>query len=195
MSKSKTVKTDALDQWCSYGIYTPARLIDLSGDIDEEKATQFIKNIRLLDFVDTGDIRVLINTSGGEVHQGLAIIDAIKECNSKVITHAVGPCWSMGACILQAGDIRLISANATIMIHEGTMDLSSDHPRNIERWHKEYKRVGKIYDDIILKKIKEKKPRFKADSLDSIMLFDTIYDAEKVIEMGLADKIEQHKSF
>lgn len=190
-----TIKTDELGQWHEYGVYTSARLIDLSGEIGEENAVQFIKNIRLLDHVEDKDIIVLINTPGGDVHQGLAIFDAIKECSSKVITHAVGPCWSMGACLLQAGDVRKISQNATVMIHEGQLGLDLDHPKNLDRWYKEFKRVGDIYDDIILKKIKQKKPRFQKKKLEEYMLFDTIYNSDKVIEMGLADKIEEHKEY
>ena len=169
--------------------------IILSGEIKEEIAVQFIKNIRLLDYVNNNDITVLINTPGGCIHQGLAIIDAIRECKSKVITHAVGPCWSMGACILQAGDERLISANATIMIHAGQIILPEDHVVNVDRWHREYKRINKVYDEIIFKKIKEKRPRFTEKKLTDIMKFDTIYTAEQAIAMGLADKVEEHRSF
>lgn len=192
---SRSVKTDEFGQWHEFGVYSPARLIDLSGDIDEAKAVQFIKNIRLLDHVSDKDITVLINSSGGDIHQGLAIIDSIRECHSKVITHAVGPCYSMSVAVLQAGDERRISSNATVMLHAGSMELTEDHPEVVDRWHKEFKRVGKIYDDIILKKIQEKKPRFKEKTLKDVMVFDTIYTAEDVIKMGLADKIEEHKSF
>jgi ATP-dependent protease ClpP protease subunit len=192
---SKTVKIDEFGYWHQYGVYTPARLIDLSGDIDEEKAVQFIKNIRLLDHVSDKAITVLINSSGGDIHQGLAIIDAIKECHSEVTTHAVGPCYSMAVAVFQSGDYRKISSNATLMLHAGSMELSEDHPEIVDRWHKEFKRVGSIYDDIILKKIKEKKPRFREKTLKDIMLFDTIYTADQVLKMGLADKIEEHKSF
>ena len=145
---TKGVHLDALAQWHEYGVYTPARLIDLSGDIDEESASRFIKNIRLLDHVTDKDIKVLINTEGGDVHQGLAIIDAIRECQSKVTTHAVGNCWSMGAAILQAGDKRLVSTNATVMIHAGKVKLPEEHPEIVEKWRKEMKRVDEIYKSI-----------------------------------------------
>lgn len=189
------IKTDSLDQWHQYGVYTPARLIDLSGEICEETAVQFIKNIRLLDHVTEKDIKILINTEGGDVAQGMAIIDAIKECQSKVITHAVGPAHSMGAVILQAGDKRLISANATLMIHIGKAEVPEDHTHNVDRWYKECKRLGKIADDILFDKIKKKKPRFQRKKFEEIITFDTIYSAEKAIEMGLADRIVEHKSF
>ena len=84
------VKTDELDQFHQYNVYTPARLIYLTGEINEDTATEFIKNIRLMDHVTDKDITVLINSEGGDIHNGMAIYDAIRECNSKVITHAVG---------------------------------------------------------------------------------------------------------
>jgi ATP-dependent Clp protease protease subunit len=189
------IKTDELDQWHEYGVYTPARLIDLSGEITEDSAVKFIKNIRLLDHVSDKSIKILINTEGGDVHQGLAIIDAIRECQSTVVTHAVGPCWSMGAAILQAGDKRLISQNATVMIHTGKIKLDEDHPEIIKAWQKEIDRIDEIYNDIIFAKIKQKKPRFKKDKLKDLMVFDTIYTAEKAIDMGLADEVAEHKEF
>lgn len=189
------VKTDELSQFHEYNVYTPARLINLSGIIDEDKATEFIKNIRLMDYVTDKDIKVLINTPGGDIHHGLAIFDAIKECNSTVTTHAVGPCWSMGAIIFQAGDTRFISPNATLMIHIGQSEYPEDHNLNIERWIAENKRIGKIADDILYKKIKQKKPRFNKQKFNELLVFDTIYPAEKAIEMGLADVIAEHKSY
>ena len=189
----KKVLTDELDQWHEYGVYTPARLIDLSGEISEESAVKFIKNIRLLDHVSDKSIKVLINTEGGDVHQGLAIIDAIRECQSEVITHAVGPCWSMGAAILQAGDKRLISQNATIMIHEGERELDKNNKANINAWNKEFDRVDDIYIDILHKKIKEKKPRYKRSNLENLLKYDKIFTAEKAIEFGLANEIAEHR--
>lgn len=189
------IKSDSLDQWHEYGIYTPARLIDLSGEIDKNKAVQFIKNIRLLDHVTDKEIKVLINSEGGEVKQGMAIIDAILECQSKVITHAVGPCYSMASIILQAGDERWISSNATIMIHCGDEGYEPDHPKNIERWIKETRRQGKIADSFLYEKIKSKKNRFTKNKFNELLTFDTIYTAQQSVDMGLVDRIVEHRSF
>lgn len=189
------VKTDELDQWHDYNIYTPARLINLDGDIDKETASEFIKNIRLLDHVSDRDITVLINSGGGDVAQGMAIYDAIKECHSKVITHVIGPTSSMASIIFQAGDERIISANATLMIHIGSDEYPEDHKLNVKRWIKENDRIGDIADDILYKKIRQKKPRFKKEKFQEILTFDTIYTAKEAIEMGLADKIAEHKAF
>jgi len=190
-----TVKTDELDQWHEYGVYTPGRLISLLGDIDEDMAREFIKNIRLLDFVNDKDIHVLLATEGGDVHWGMQIFDAIKECNSKVTIHAVGPCWSMGAIILQAADHRRISSSATVMIHIGTAEYPKDHVLNINQWVAEHKRVDTEGNDILYKKMKEKNPKFTKVQLNKLLVFDTIYTADKAVEMGLANEVAEHKEF
>ena len=190
---SGSVKTSELDQFHDYGVYTPARLIALSGEIEEEVAIEVIKNIRLLDHVNSEDITILINSGGGEVAQGMAIYDAIRECNSKVITHVVGPTASMASIIFQAGDERVISSNATLMIHIGSDEYDEDHALNIERWIKENKRIGKIADNILFQRIREKKPRFKFEAFKDLLIFDTIYTAKQAVDMGLADQIADHK--
>lgn len=192
---STKVKTDELDQWHEYGVYTPARLVSLDGDIDEETAVRFIKNIRLLDHVSDKDITVLLNTSGGDVHQGMAIVDAIKECQSRVVTHAVGPCWSMGAIIFQAGDYRKISSNATIMVHIGSQHYEEDHSLNIERWMDENKRIGKEADSILYKNMKKANPKLTKNQFDKILIFDTIITAHDAIKLGLANIIAEHKEY
>lgn len=189
------IKTDELDQFHQYNVYTPARLIYLTGEINEDTTAEFIKNIRLMDHVTDKDITVLINSEGGEVQAGMAIYDAIRECHSKVITHTVGVCHSMAGVIFQAGDVRLMSPNATLMVHEGSDGFGPDHPKNIERWVKESIRISKITDDILFKRIKQKKPRYKKSDFQNLLLFDTIYTAKETIEMGLADKLTEHKEF
>ena len=188
------VKTSELDQWHEFGVYTPARLIDLSGEIHQEKATEFIKNIRLLDYVSDKEIRVLINSEGGDVRAGMDIVDAIKECQSKVITHVVGVAESMAAIITQAGDERLISYSGSIMIHVGQEGYDLNHPRNLEAWMKESRRLGKLADGLLFKQIKKKKPRFTKKAFDELITFDTIYTSKEAVDMGLVDRIVEHKS-
>jgi len=186
---------DEISRWHDNGIYAPARLIDCMDEISETKAKQVIKNIRLLDFVSDGDITILMATEGGSVTWGMEIVDAVKECNSKVIIHIVGPCWSMGAIIAQSADHIKMSENATMMIHTGQEEYPEDHPLNTERWVKENKRMGDIADNILFEKIKKKKPRFTKKQFDALLIFDTILPAKKAIEMGLVDEIAEHKEF
>lgn len=190
-----SIKTDELDQWHDQGVYKSARLIDCMGDIDEEKARQVVKNIRLLDFMNDKDITMLLSTEGGDVHWGMQIFDAIKECNSRVIIHAVGPCWSMGSVILQAGDVTKISSSATVMIHMGKAAYPEDHPLTIEQWMAEHSRMEKETQEILFEKMKKKNQKFTRGQLKKLLTFDTIYTAEEAVKVGLVEKIQEHKSF
>lgn len=63
-------------------------------------------------------IWLYINSPGGSVMDGLAIIDTMQAIQSPVFTVCVGLAASMGAAILTCGDRRYATTNASIMFHE-----------------------------------------------------------------------------
>lgn len=64
------------------------------------------------------DITVRINGPGGNVWEGMMILDAVRETSAD--THAVGLAASMSGLILQAGKKRKMNDYASIMIHAGS---------------------------------------------------------------------------
>lgn len=67
------------------------------------------------------DITIVFNSPGGDVFDGLALYDYIQELRGAghyVTTAARGMAASMGGILLQAGDNRVMGANAYLMIHE-----------------------------------------------------------------------------
>ena len=65
------------------------------------------------------DVQIVINSVGGEIAEGSALIAMMKHVRMDVKTVAVGEVCSMGACILAAGTVgkRLADVDATIMVH------------------------------------------------------------------------------
>lgn len=66
-------------------------------------------------------ITVIFNSPGGSVLDGLALYDYLRRLRASghhVTTVALGRAASMGAVLLQAGDHRVIGANAFLLIHE-----------------------------------------------------------------------------
>lgn len=66
-------------------------------------------------------ITVIFNSPGGSVLDGLALFDYLRRLRATghhVTTVALGRAASMGAVLLQAGDRRLVGANAFLLIHE-----------------------------------------------------------------------------
>ena len=66
-------------------------------------------------------ITVIFNSAGGSVLDGLALFDYLRhlrQVGHHVTTMALGRAASMGAVRLQAGDRRVVGANAFLLIHE-----------------------------------------------------------------------------
>ena len=57
-----------------------------------------------LDSVSDDDITIFVNTPGGSVYDGMAIVDTMNYINSEVGTTCVGLAASMGSIILSSGE-------------------------------------------------------------------------------------------
>jgi ATP-dependent protease ClpP protease subunit len=100
-----------------------------SDEVDHRTATTFIKNIRLLDTSPSIDpIIIHLNTNGGDWVYGMAIYDAIKACQKRVITVSYSQAVSISSLIPQAADYRVIMPNTIFMIHHGTIGIE-DTPK------------------------------------------------------------------
>jgi ATP-dependent Clp protease protease subunit len=108
----------------AYDIYSRLlndRIIFLGGQIDDHVANIVIAQLLHLENQDPKqDIYLYINSPGGSVTAGLAILDTMNHIKPDVSTICVGMAASMGAMILSAGakGKRLSLPNAEIMIHQ-----------------------------------------------------------------------------
>ena len=70
------------------------------------------------------DMRIVINSPGGDIIEGFALIDFITDLRKnghKVTTVALGMAASMAGVLLQSGDVRVMGKNAIMLIHEGSL--------------------------------------------------------------------------
>jgi ATP-dependent Clp protease protease subunit len=108
----------------AYDIYSRLlneRIIFLGGPIDDNVANLIIAQLLFLDHQDPKkDIYLYINSPGGSVTAGLAIIDTMNFVKANVSTICVGIAASMGALILSAGEKgkRFTLPNSEVMIHQ-----------------------------------------------------------------------------
>lgn len=108
----------------AYDIYSRLlndRIIFLGGPIDDHTANLVIAQLLYLDNADSKkDIYLYINSPGGSVTAGLAIIDTMNFIKSDVSTICVGIAASMGALILSSGQKgkRFSLPNSEVMIHQ-----------------------------------------------------------------------------
>lgn len=176
----------------SSDIYLPTRSIFLLGDIDEDMHEKILKNLHVLDNMNSGKtINLFINSGGGCIDSGIAIFDAIKSCKNYVRGIVNGQASSAASVILQACDTREMTPNSIMLVHVGTESYSTDHPENIRRHVKRSDEVEKWCRSIYMTKIKAKKPRFTYKQLDSLLKFDTIVSSKECLDLGLVDEIKE----
>lgn len=90
--------------------------------IDAESVQACIAELGLWSRRDPGaPFTIIFNSPGGSVHDGLALFDYIRQLRRlghHITTVALGRAASMGAILLQAGDRRVVGANAFVLVHE-----------------------------------------------------------------------------
>ncbi len=140
----------------AYDIYSRLlreRIIFLGGPIDDAVANIVIAQLLFLESEDPKkDISLYINSPGGSITAGLAIVDAMNHIKADVSTVAIGMAASMGAVILSAGKKgkRYALPNAEIMIHQphgGAEGQATDIEIAAKRILKSREMTNKILSD------------------------------------------------
>lgn len=93
------------------------------GGIEYRMATQFIKNLHLLDYNENKPIIIHLQSPGGDWNYGMAIYDAIESARSFVTILAHGEVSSMSSVVFQAARKRVMMPNCELMIHRGFLSL------------------------------------------------------------------------
>lgn len=96
------------------------RVLFLFDEVDEISAHRIIQQMLYLDSINNEPITLYLNTPGGCVVSGMAIMDVMQNIDSPVHTVALGYCCSMGFAILVRGDERFALPSANIMAHQGS---------------------------------------------------------------------------
>jgi len=126
----------------AYDIYSRLlkdRIIFLGDAVDDHVANIVIAQLLFLESQDkTKDIKLYINSPGGSVTAGLAMIDTMNLIKPDVATICVGMAASMGAMLLSAGKKgkRFVLPNSEVMIHQvlgGAEGQASDIKIRAER--------------------------------------------------------------
>lgn len=104
------------------------RTINIFGEIDNPMALYVIDRLQYLDHQfkitsappDERIITLQINSPGGVITDGLAIIDTMHFIDAKIMTVAIGQAASMAAVILGAGTkgMRAATRNAEVLLHQ-----------------------------------------------------------------------------
>lgn len=108
----------------AYDIYSrllKERIIFIGGPIDDHTANLIVAQLLFLEHEDAKkDISIYINSPGGVVTSGMAILDTMSHIKPDVSTVCVGAAASMASVILSNGTKgkRYALPNSEVMIHQ-----------------------------------------------------------------------------
>ena len=173
----------------AYDIYSRLlndRIIMLSGEFNDDMANSIIAQLLFLDAQDnTKDISLYINSPGGVITSGLAIMDTMNFIKSDVSTIAIGMAASMASILLTSGakGKRFALPNSTVLIHQplgGAQGQQTDIQIAANEILKSREKINKILHETTgqpLEKIQKDTER------------DNYLTAEEAKDYGLIDEI------
>lgn len=173
----------------AYDIYSRLlkdRIIFLGEDVNSHTANLVVAQLLFLAHEDPKkDIKLYINSPGGSVYDGLAIIDTMNFIEPDVQTIGIGLQASMGAMLLSCGakGKRFVLPNSRIMIHQpssGTEGKITDQEIALKEGIFLKKRLAEIFAKNTGKDLK---------TVEKDMDRDNWMSAEEAKEYGIVDEI------
>lgn len=173
----------------AYDIYSRLlndRIIFLGEDVNAHTANIVIAQLLYLAHEDsTKDVKLYINSPGGSVYDGLAIIDTMNYIKPDVQTIGIGLQASMGAMLLSAGakGKRFALPNARVMIHQpssGTQGKITDQEIALKEGIYLKKRLAEIFAQNTNRPLSQ---------VEKDMDRDNWMSAEEAKKYGIIDKV------
>lgn len=178
----------------AYDIYSRLlkdRIIILSGEVNDQMANSVIAQLLFLDAQDSEkDIYLYINSPGGVITSGLAMLDTMNFIKSDVQTIAIGMAASMASVLLAGGTKgkRFALPNSTILIHQpsgGAQGQQTEIEIAAEEILKTRKKMNQILADATGQTVEQIKKDTERDHYMS---------AQEAKDYGLIDDILVNKN-
>ncbi len=110
---------DETERYSPTGLMFKNRIILVAGQVDTNLMVNIVAQLKHLEAANPEEpITMLINSPGGSVIDGLAIVDVMREVKCPILTVGNGMQASMGSILLAAGDERRMTKNAKLLIHQ-----------------------------------------------------------------------------
>src|ERR1700677_1235436 len=174
----------------AYDIYSrllKENIIFLGTPIDDTVANLVIAQLLFLEAEDPErDISIYINSPGGSITAGLAILDTMAFVRPDISTICVGQAASMGAVLLAAGTKgkRFSLPNSRIMIHQPSMQGLAGQAADMDIYAKEILRMREILNKILADARGQPLERVAPD-VDR----DYIMSSDQAVDYGIIDRV------
>ena len=168
------------------------RTIVISGSVDGKLADKVVTQLLLLEQADPeAEIKIMINSPGGEIYSGFAIFDMAKFISCPITTIVMGLAASMGSVLSLVGDDgrRFALPNSRLLIHQPLLMGAEGAATDLEIQSKQILKSRKLIAEMYAEKTGKTAAQIMKD-LDR----DHWLTAEEAIKYGLIDKIITSRS-
>lgn len=166
------------------------------GHIDDDSAKDLVEFIHCINAYDSRKeskkrgykrkpINLTINSSGGDVYGGFAIIGAIENSKTEVHALAVGMVMSSALDVFVTCQVRKAHSMTTFMYHELSSEMwgkLEDHKHESKEWN----RIQKLGDKHLLKNTKLTKQKLAEIKKKKQEWY---ISAKEALDWGIIDKI------
>jgi ATP-dependent Clp protease protease subunit len=166
------------------------RIVFLTGEVNDAVSSLICAQLLFLEAENPDkEISFYINSPGGVVTSGLAILDTMNYIKCPVSTVCMGQACSMGSLLLTCGEKgrRFALPNARVMIHQpsgGFQGQATDMEIHVKEILAIKKRLNQIYVEQTGKSLKE---------IETAMERDNFMTAEEAVKFGLIDAVVSKK--
>jgi ATP-dependent Clp endopeptidase proteolytic subunit ClpP len=150
-------------------------------------AQQVAKDLKALGPIKSIDVR--LNSPGGNVFDGLAIYNILKQHPAKVTTHVDGMALSIASLVAMAGDEIRIADNAFMMIHD---PMGSTYSGDAEDHRETAELLDKLKGSLV--DTYAARTDIDAKTITEMMAEETWLDAAEAVEWGFADVVTESLS-
>lgn len=134
------------------------------------------------------EIDVRINSAGGMVFEGFAIYNLLKDHPAKINMKIDGYAASIASVVAMAGDTITLGENAFLMIHDPWMIAAG----TASEFRSQADTLDQLRDKIA--SVYASRSGRDATEFAAMMAEETWIDADRAVELGLADTIEPNKA-
>lgn len=162
------------------------RIIYFSGEVNQDSVDTVIAQILYLSNVSKErDINMYINSGGGSVINGLALIDTMDFVPNAIRTTCIGMCASMGAVLLSNGlkGERSILKHGRVMIHSVSSGYEG-HTKDIEIQVEQTKKCQKDVYSVLAKNLGK-----TYEEIETLCDRDNWFIGEEAVKLGIVDKV------
>jgi len=140
---------------------------------------------RSLETITTNKLDVHINSYGGDVFDGIAIYNQLKNHNAEVTVYIDGVAASAASLIAMAGNEVIVNIGGQLMIHEAST-YAWGNKGEIQKTLNALESIDKSIADIYM-------TRFEGErsEIETMIVNETWFTANEAVEFGLADKVNE----